>query len=83
MESLGPWECSGSVSRILGHHQDDQKGPECPKIGDLEDLCHLGGDFVIVSLEPCESSGSVSRISGQDDQEGPECPKSCHCNPTY
>ena len=31
LESLGPWGCSESVSRIFGHHQDDQEGQECPK----------------------------------------------------
>ena len=49
LESLGPWECSGSVSRFFGHHQDDQEGPECPKTGNLEDLGHLDKDFVIVT----------------------------------
>ena len=31
LESLGPWECSGGVSRIFGHHQDDQEGPQMSK----------------------------------------------------
>ena len=37
LEYLGPWEYSGIVSRIFGHHQDDQEGQECPKTG-LESL---------------------------------------------
>merc|ERR1712105_124142 len=45
LESLGPWGCSESVSRIFGHHQDDQEGQECPKTGDLEDLGYLDGFF--------------------------------------
>ena len=49
LESLGPWEYSGSVSRIFGHHQDDQEGQECPKTGVLEDFGCLDGDFVIVT----------------------------------
>ena len=49
LESLGPWESSGVVSRIFNHHQDDQEGPKCPKTGDLEELGHLDGDFVIVT----------------------------------
>ena len=49
LESLGPWEYSGSVSKIFGHHQDDQERPKCPKTGDFEDLGHLDGNFVIVT----------------------------------
>ena len=45
LESLGPWECSGGVSRIFGHHQDDQEGPKYPKTDYLEDLGYLDGDF--------------------------------------
>ena len=32
------------------HHQDDQEGPECPTTGNLDDLGHLDGDFVIINL---------------------------------
>ena len=35
--------------RIFGHHQDDQEGTKCPKTGDLEDLGHLYGNFVLVT----------------------------------
>ena len=36
-------------SNIFGHHQDDQEGPKSPQTGDLEDLGHLDGNFVIVT----------------------------------
>ena len=51
LESLGPWEHSKIVSRIFGHHQDDQEGQECPKKGVLEDFGCLDGGFVIVTLQ--------------------------------
>ena len=47
LESLEPWEYSGSVYRIFGHHQDDQEGQECPKTGVLEDFRCLDEVFVI------------------------------------
>ena len=87
LESLGPWECSGGVSSIFGHHLDDQEGPKYPKTDYLEDLGHLDGDFFTIVTPhmipfwnpwgPWECSGSVSKIFGhyQDDQEGPKCPK--------
>ena len=49
MESLGPWEYIGIVSRILGHCQDDQDGQEYPKTGVLEDFGCLDGVFVTVT----------------------------------
>ena len=49
LETLGQCECPGSVSKIFGHHQDDQEGQECPKSGDLEDSGYLDGDFVIIA----------------------------------
>ena len=49
LETLGPWECSGSVYKIFGYHQDDQEGQECPKSEDLKDSGYLDGDFVIIA----------------------------------
>ena len=49
LESLRPWEYSGSFSRNFGHHQDDQEGQEYPKTGDLEDFWCLDGYFAIVT----------------------------------
>ena len=46
LESLGPLENSGSVSRNFGHNQDDQDGQECPKAGDFG--C-FDGIFTIVT----------------------------------
>jgi len=49
LESLGPWEYSGSVFRNFGHHQDDQEGQESPKTGYLEDFGCLDGNFTIAT----------------------------------
>ena len=49
LESLGPQEYIEIVSRIFGHHQDDQEGQECPKTGVLEDFGCLDGGFDIVT----------------------------------
>ena len=45
MESLGPWQNSGSVFGTFGHHHDDQEAQECPQNGDLEDFGCLDEDF--------------------------------------
>ena len=48
LESLWPWEYSGSVFGPFGHHQDDQEAQECPPNGDLEDFGCLDVDFGII-----------------------------------
>ena len=45
LESLGPWQYSGTVFKPFGHHHDDQKPQECPPNGYLRDFGYLDGDF--------------------------------------
>ena len=38
LESLGPYQCLGSDSKIHDHSQDDQEALKCTQVGHLEEM---------------------------------------------